>query len=114
MHPKQVVPSFQDTSGVSNCRSVEAWIQQRPKNLVSVLEKQARNVVTEVKQIGTLLGPKPRFTNPHDKAQVVDDKAVQNATKFVIGRLCRPWRKVKRKDDKEETICVLTRHNYKI
>lgn len=33
---------------------------------------------------------------------------------FVIGKLCRPWRLVKRKEDMEETIYVLALRHYKL
>lgn len=57
--------------------------------------------------------PKHFYTSPVLTPQGPDEKFVNNILNYVIGKLCGPCGRVKRKDDKEERVYVLTRRNSK-
>lgn len=114
MHPEHVLPSSQVTHGVLNCRNVEVWSQERPELLWRGLVQKARNFVTEEKHILSRLRRRTCYTSLHAKFHRVDDKTVRDVTKFVIWKLCWPWRRVKYNDNKEEIIYVFSRRNYKV
>lgn len=73
-----------------------------------------RNGLTEVNHILTRVGPRLRSQSLHAEVQGVDDKNVQYNMKFVIGKICRPWRRVSPKDNKEDTILILARRSYNV
>lgn len=107
--------SCQPSQEIQNNRVVEAGNQQCPVTLVRELVEKAWNIVFEVKHILTRPRPKPCFTSPHDKAQGVEHKTVQNDRKFVMENsvsCCVGLNE--RKDKKEEAMNELGHHNYNV